>query len=412
VTTLLFESGAVLQAPYFSSTGAISASNISYVKIDGGVNGIIQNTSNGSVASGSIYNAASQGVYFTGCSNIEVANLTIKNIFINTGGNVSTATDASGLNTSGIRVEGAPFCNVSIHNNTISDARAAISVCVDGLSTTYNVNIYDNTTSDHCWGIQVGSGDENVSANGINIYGNDVTNWQLWQYPTSSYHTDGIIIYSDGTGSDVTGSIYGNYIYGDLGSGSPTAFIFLESNTRNFLVYNNVTVASSGANAWTGIWSGGDICTGGGHYIFNNTFVGEESSDGALIKSCNSTGNYFENNIFTNANVGVMCRQDSYGCIGSSNYNIFYSTNAVGNNDSAGPPEYSTLAQWQSGYSQDANSLVSNPLLTSTYSIPSNSPAVGAGTNLSTYFTTDYAGNPRPQTGVWDIGANEHTSGD
>jgi hypothetical protein len=410
VTTVLFEPGAVLQAPYFSTSGAISASNQSYIKIDGGTDGIIQNTSNGSAASGNSYSAASQGVYFTGCSNIEVANLTIKNIFINTGGNSSSSTDVSGDATSGIRVEGAPFCNVSIHNNTISSARAAISFSVDSSSTSSNINVYDNTTSDHCWGIQVGSGDTNVSANEINIYNNNITNWALWQFPTNTYHTDGIIVYSDGSGSDVTGSIYGNYIHGDLGSGSPTAFIFLESNTKNFNIYNNLTVASSGANAWIGIWSGGDTCTGGGHNIFNNTFVGSGSSGGALIKSCNTTGNNFENNIFANAYVGVMCRQGSYGCINSSNYNSFYTSEAVGNNDTAGPPAYLTLSAWQSGDSQDANSLTSNPLLTSTYTIPANSPAVDAGANLSTYFTTDMAGNARPQSGAWDLGAYQHAS--
>ena len=39
------------------------------------------------------------------------------------------------------------------------------------------------------------------------------------------------------------------------------------------------------------------------------------------------------------------------------------------------------------------------------------SSLITAGTNLSTYFNTDYAGNARPATGAWDIGAYQYQSG-
>jgi len=46
--TLLWESGAVLQAPYFSAaTFGINGNGASYVVINGGTNGVIQNTANG-----------------------------------------------------------------------------------------------------------------------------------------------------------------------------------------------------------------------------------------------------------------------------------------------------------------------------------------------------------------------------
>jgi hypothetical protein len=35
----------------------------------------------------------------------------------------------------------------------------------------------------------------------------------------------------------------------------------------------------------------------------------------------------------------------------------------------------------------------------------SGSPALGTGINLSSVFTTDAAGQPRPSTGSWDMGA-------
>ena len=40
--------------------------------------------------------------------------------------------------------------------------------------------------------------------------------------------------------------------------------------------------------------------------------------------------------------------------------------------------------------------------------LSSDTVARGQGTNLSAFFTTDYAGNPRPATGPWTIGAYEY----
>ncbi len=45
------------------------------------------------------------------------------------------------------------------------------------------------------------------------------------------------------------------------------------------------------------------------------------------------------------------------------------------------------------------------------YHLTSSSPLIGAGTNLSSIFTTDLTGNSRPASGAWDIGAYEYASG-
>lgn len=45
-----------------------------------------------------------------------------------------------------------------------------------------------------------------------------------------------------------------------------------------------------------------------------------------------------------------------------------------------------------------------NPLAND-YNLTAGSPLIGAGTNLSGYFTSDANGNPRPSSGAWDIGA-------
>jgi len=61
---------------------------------------------------------------------------------------------------------------------------------------------------------------------------------------------------------------------------------------------------------------------------------------------------------------------------------------------------------YQINTGQDANSITTNPLVTSNYSIPFNSPCVNAGANLS-YVTSDYFNTARPQGSSLDIGACE-----
>ncbi len=90
-----------------------------------------------------------------------------------------------------------------------------------------NIQIYSNTISDMDWGINVGGGDSGDTANNLAIYDNNITNWTNWQYPTSALHQDGIILFNVGNSSaGLTANIYSNYIHGDLGTGSPTGFIY------------------------------------------------------------------------------------------------------------------------------------------------------------------------------------------
>ena len=75
--TLKFETDANLAAPYWSSSGAINVSGRNWIVIDGGTNGTIQNTANGS---GLAYMAQSNGFVLSRVSNVTVKNLAIGNI--------------------------------------------------------------------------------------------------------------------------------------------------------------------------------------------------------------------------------------------------------------------------------------------------------------------------------------------
>ena len=251
--TLKFDTGAVLTAPYWSANGAISCSSKQYIVVNGGTNGLIENTDNGSTASGLDYHQASAGFVGNSCYNSQVENLTISGIFINTGGSSSGASDTSGANTNGILFNSTATNNI-VNGNTLSSAKTLISFQADP-SDASNVQIYDNTISDMDWGIQAGGGDSGTTINNLVIHDNTITNWTNWQFPTSSYHQDGMIIYNFSTSaSRLTSTVYNNYIYGDLGVGSPTGFIYCAQNA-DCQMFNNLLV-NTGHAIYGIIWIG------------------------------------------------------------------------------------------------------------------------------------------------------------
>jgi hypothetical protein len=64
--TLLWETGAVVQSAYFGTGGAVSTNGKTYLVIDGGTNGVIQNTANGTVLANQ--QANSSGVVVNNCN--------------------------------------------------------------------------------------------------------------------------------------------------------------------------------------------------------------------------------------------------------------------------------------------------------------------------------------------------------
>jgi hypothetical protein len=56
----------------------------------------------------------------------------------------------------------------------------------------------------------------------------------------------------------------------------------------------------------------------------------------------------------------------------------------------------------------DTHSGTNDPLLNASYIPQAGSPLISAGLNFDSVFTTDYAGNARPATENWTIGAYEY----
>jgi hypothetical protein len=379
--TILFETGAVLQAPYWagpnlsgmcnsSCGGAIDILGFSYITIDGGTNGLIQNTANGTSLAN---HQNSVGIYLNG-SNLIVRNLAIQSIYMNQGSS-SSATDTAGENTADIRVDkGSP--NISIYNNKLNDARVGIWSDSSGSG----VNYYNNTIQSHCWHISLnGSGSPNV-------YNNDISDWTNWFYP-NAYHQDGIIVYGDSTA--ITPFIYNNYIHGDLIGASPTGFIFCtygatgNGSASSCTIFNNLLVGTGNtATRGAGIYfhSGNGSNSLGPHFLYNNTFVGFSFM---IYAEGDSTIHYtIQNNVFF-GNGSQWYLEGNTTALSSltSDHNDFYGGRSNGP-FSWGSVSNGQFSNWQS-MGKDTNGSNANPGLDSTYHLQANSPVISLSANLT-----------------------------
>lgn len=416
--TIKFETGANLTAPFWggTSTGAITIIGYNYIVVDGGVNGIIQNTDNGT---GLGNHAASTGVVISKASNITVKNLTIANICQHT-----SSADTSGCSTSGVGDEAFTFggtSNVTITRNTIHDTTQGIGYW---WRATDSGNVISwNTISRTNWGIA--SGGTGAATNALTVNGNDISCVVgaacNWNDNADIFHHNGIMIYPQGSGNILQGVVISNNFIHDINT--CTAGIFLDpgnsADVPNAQIFNNVFYTTPGqvgpSNAWIqpGAISSNPL-------VVNNTVIGPASQ--GIAVQINPT---IENNIVTLVGYGVVLNQGY--TTPSINYNDYYSNYSPSlarmvADESSYNNFFDTVAAWTATYPTfDTHSITRNPNLTSGFMLNSGSPAIGAGKNLTslgiagldvgapqTFGVNGGCGtgcSPRPTSGPWDIGA-------
>lgn len=417
--TLLFDTNAQMSSPYWgsSSTGAITCTGRNYLIMDGGTSGIIQNTANGT----SLANQqSSYGIHTSNCTSIEIRNFTIQNIYLNQGSSPS-ATDTNGQYTGDIYLQGNSTGD-SVHDNVLNNARTGLWVDFDSGHDASNLLVYNNTISDHPWSISLGACNASSTATNVKIYSNDISGWLNWQFPTGTYHTDGIIAFNDAEGSTCPGmapidtfKIYNNYFHGSLGSGSPTGYIACGERTACD-IFNNLMV-DTGSNLAAGyVWV---YAYGGPFNIYNNTIVGGSATQnvGINLNAGYGTPTYSTATVKNNVVVNVAYALADYrtstlaGDIAGSDNNV-WRTNAGGAPsfvyNFGGNPTIMSLASWQSSSGNDASSVTTDPKLTATYALQSGSSAIGLAANLTglgiTPLDFDKAGVARSASGSWDGG--------
>lgn len=385
---------------------------MSYVIIDGGVNGLIADTSTS--GNGQPYTNNCTAVHLANCgAGVEVRNLTITNMVWRQAGQ---ATDTAGG--SGIYMIGT-MTNCSIHNCTVDQAgNAFLLYYLSGISR--GLQIYSNSATHISWGCGIAAQQTPSACYDSAIWANTFDHFETFQ-GNAGNHQDGIICYTTMAGqTNFNLQIYRNRIGPHIVSDTTgTAAIFINDTQgagsfKHPLIHNNVLSLQSGNT-----WMDGFIYTQAeGALIANNTFV----AGGNCIAYFKGDGTNHNTASFINNltyGVGTVHQQSEGSPVGYQTLNITNSDYNVG---------YAALYWWNPGsftwggstsyrdhvtYPQftgfDDHSTTNQPLLNVSYQPLTNDVvAVGKGTDLSAYFTTDFTGATR--FGAWTIGAFQTTS--
>ncbi|MGB9488470.1 MAG: choice-of-anchor Q domain-containing protein [Terriglobia bacterium] len=458
--TIKFETGAILQSAAFngcangpvggsfSAGGGIEIDGYNYIIVDGGTNGIIQNTANGT---GLANSQCSLGIEDKGDYNI-IRNLTITNIYVNQGSG-SGATDTAGGSTADIYENGAVNF-MQICNNYFGQAHTGAEMHTAGASTTpgttfpacssnaftsNSLNFFGNTVYDHGWSILAqGTG-------APNYYNNNISYWTDWFYP-SDYHQDGIMSFN-GTAATLFLQIFNNYFHGDIGGASPSGMLYLaetdlaDGSGQSANVFNNVFYGTGGSVTCCMLVAADQTHSNpkGPYGFYNNTFVNSEYMY-ELYDNQISPVTAWENNIFyVEPSSWIYQKQNgSPYSFASATFqgNDYFGGRSSGTQSQAfqlylgSSVDFST---WKSdcvsggGTGCDSASVTTDPklagessfasggtLTTAGFRLQAGSPAIGLGTNLTSLCSSipalcyDAAGNQRPTTGAWDAGAYEY----
>ena len=409
--TLKFETGAVIQSSYWSGP-VINLNGKSFIIVDGGTNGTVQATANGS----SLANQQDNGICVNDGSpggtatNITVQNLICQNIYVH-----SSMSDDGGGATYGFDLSN--ISNLVIRNNTIHDTKWATRLSFGGGTTYVGATFSGNTiyNIDHCLFQSDSSTGANVTVTNTLVYANVCHDFANWDNTSNSNHHDGFH-FSSNSGSHFNGVyLYSNDIYGDIGiNNTAGVFSYPDANTfTNYYVFNNVIVNGSTNHCWNnGAISLYEISPGP-EYIYNNTFVSNASScrDNGIDYSGNAASLVAENNIFQNYS-GSSHAITAGTTLGVIDYNIYY----LAQNWSWHGTGLSNFATWKADCACDPHSITTNALLTGLYTLGAGSSASGAGVNLNGVcngqpnpglgaLCSDKSGVARLQSGAWDIGA-------
>lgn len=407
--TILFEEDAKLSKALWgaTTTAAIYSTAKSYITIDGGTNGVIENLANGT---GLVNHTDSTGIYLVQASNFTIKDLTIQNIYVRT-----ADSDDSQRGTKGIWSINTRSKNV-VDNVTVTFAEQGIHFYSSG-ATADGLTIKNCDISKVSTGIVVAMNSAhdytNVVIEDSSIY--DLYYWDgCWDSCTVWHHNDGIHTWGNyGSGANkIQITVKNNIIGGDFGERT-TGWIYLSNYTSDVHIYNNLlyTTGEKPANGYITLNSKGTAAAN----IYNNTIKG------AAANNTGGNGIYFtgssaqwtvdiRNNVITSCYTGIYDSTTTPTII-ISDYNDFYNNGSTGR---VGGSWYTTVANWQTALggcpnsNNDCSSITDDPKFVSSsdFRLQEGSPAIGAGDDsVSTYFTTDILGNARSD---YDIGAYEY----
>ena len=419
--TIKFEPDAILSAPYHSVNGAIDIGN-NYVTVDGGTNGIVQNTANGTQGSPNCVNGscsmqqASILVRITSGSNVEIKNLTLAGAYVND--STTNNNDTAGQTTYGIYSLGN--AGVTLDHNVCHDAQYCFTVW--GAGTVINYNTFYSTAWD------IGSG-INAPVTGLRVDHNSFTKNCAWYTTSDLYHLNNVHIFANsGTGNYSGVAVYDNYFAGGCNLGAQTAKLYMEGSYTNPQIFNNI-FDNQGTPSFffpSLRFGTGGSWTVANPLIVNNTFIGSDyttSGSTDFYYDSNVTGMTFQNNVVTGGKTLLALGTGGSFATGGINNNAYDATNnsGTGNPFSYDGVAYATFALYKAalpaGSGQESASIIqpfASLNINSNGTLAPGSSAIGIGVNLTSIgismLNLDAAGIARPATGPWDIGAYQYAA--
>lgn len=350
----------------------------------------------------------------------------IKNVNIAAGSNSATSTfgiyaGGTAISTSGT---GADNDTLIIQNNNISKAYYGIYArgvsstgLLDKLLITNNL-IGSDTASQYVTyrGVDV----QNATA--PEISSNTIFNLKLTTSVNNAaidlgqYNSDAIVSKNLITGIYSTSS-GGWGAYGiNISSATGNSGITIANNMISDIITSNYSATSTTYNAF-----GIRITGGTGIKVYYNSVhlsgvpsTGTTGTLSAAIVVTAGSGMDIRNNIFSNIMTGLSGAK-SYAIYLSAtsnfttiNYNDYWVSGANGVLGRIGSTDYTTLSDWQTATSQDANSLSANPRFVSNTNLHARAAAINGKATPISGITTDFDNETRSTTAP-DMGADEFT---
>jgi hypothetical protein len=379
-----------------------------------GITGIVEATANGSgLAHQSVTTQAFEGC--SGCHDIEIRNLIIRNLYQHTSMSDSTSSADSGSFIFQCS-SAATACtgNILIHDNDIHDTGNAISM--EHFNST-TIKIYNNELWHNNWALEYsGNGTRTLFFN--NNHCHDGSNWDT---TGNVFHHNCVHSYMN-TSSDSTGTyIYNNRSDGNWGTCCTTSnFLFIEvAPPASLNVFNNVAIQQC-------LNSNPPITTrtqnsGSGFSLFaDNTFLGC-STTGSNVEAIDYYGTTIISENNATENYGQYVVTGSTATFTTLDYNFYGAIGTSGNSPwVCGATNDATFANWQSSCGGDShgNKLTSLGVNSSTGVPNAGSGLIGVGVNLTSLCSgnliplcSDINGNGRPPSGAWTVGAINAPSG-
>ena len=428
---LLFEKGAAIQiSPGADANGIINLGSYSYILIDGGANtpcgwSTATNTSEGACngqiedmlygssgatcPGGSCTTQASAGNLIQGTgSNIEIRNLQIGPAYIH------TTTGNGGNDTGGAQCfQDTNGSNWNIHDSKLHDGEWCAVFAFTG-GTMSNITMTNNEMYNNSHMVALGGANAG-NLNGFTFSGNFTHDMYNWDTTSDADHADAIHLFG-ATGTARSLLIYNNIFGGNTG-GDITGQIFSEAmgGTSNVVIFNNLFDMSTSPDLGAANHAWGPAQCDSGCYFLNNT-IARQTTTGGNLDLGYSTYNMvatIENNVdqggasLVNVAASSPSLTLNYNAYGPNGGDIWVWEGAF----------YTSLASWRSASGEGSGSFYNSSTLglSASYKPNSGSLLIGAGVNICTQnptFCADYpaiekdmAGNSRPGSGNWDIGA-------